>query len=119
MNSFLFATQFIPVEALSLLAALEDADLMACNAVLSALARSGQWQRACEMLRMGWGDFDSDVKFGNLGCFFQIRDFVLEKTDGKNGYSKSMISQDEREKATVTVVGQPALDFPSHQVAPG
>ena len=42
MNSFLFATQFIPVEALSLLAALEDADLMACNAVLSALARSGQ-----------------------------------------------------------------------------
>ena len=71
-----------PVEALSLLAALEDADLMACNAVLSALARSGQWQRACEMLRMGWGDFEVQGSLATLEVFRSVV-FLVRKTDGE------------------------------------
>jgi len=47
--------EFHPVfvlQALDLLDDLSDsADLVACNACLSALARSGQWQKAGELLR--------------------------------------------------------------------
>ena len=46
--------QILPknLEALQLLDDLKtSADLVAVNAVLSTLARSGQWQKACELLR--------------------------------------------------------------------